>query len=662
MALLSLSNVSKSYGATKIFENISFNIEDNHRIGLVGINGSGKTTLFKVICDQISYEEGEIYKAKNLRIGYVEQFVCQDSNLTVFEELLTIQNELITIEQEIEKLQQQIEKITNQQLNGNVVIKSEAEYRLNENQEYENKLDAFGNNDESMLENLIVRKHNLENCYSELGGYTYKSVARSTLIGLGFEEKELNLKVYELSGGQKTKLTLAKLLFSNSNLLLLDEPTNNLDITSIEWLENFLLNFKGSYLVISHDRYFLDKVTKETFELESKRLSVYKGSYTTYLKLKEEKNKTLSRRYETTQKEINRLEKVIEQQKTWSQEHNYKTIRNKQKMIGRLETSLEKPDEEMEKMKFHFKTISGGNREVLITRNLTKTFENKQLFQNVNINVYKGENVFLVGPNGCGKTTFLKIIQGKMTYDSGEYLLGNNMKIAYYSQAAEELDSNKTILEYVWETHQKLTQTEVRKALAIFLFKGEDVNKQISMLSGGEKARVALLMIMLSESNFLILDEPTNHLDILSREALEKALLEYEGTMLIVSHDRYFMNKLANKIYRITKEGSKEFLGNYDYYIQNYEENVVKVVKEKNFSYKEKKEQEAAERKRKNQIARLEEALNQNEQKMKEFENLAKTEEYATDYIKAMEISRLIEELQIENEQIYEQWMKLNID
>jgi len=635
VALFSLSNVSKSYGTTKIFENVSFTIEENHRIGLVGINGSGKTTLFKVICEQIAYDEGEIFKAKNLRIGYVEQFVCKDSNLTVLDELLTIQDELLLIESEMEELQQKIEVATD-------------------------KIESSQNREEEILEVLITKKHNLENRYSELGGYTYQSIARSTLLGLGFEERELMLKVSELSGGQKTKLTLAKLLFSNSNLLLLDEPTNNLDITSIEWLENFLLNFKGSYLIISHDRYFLDKVTKETFELENKRLSVYKGNYTTYLKLKEEKNKTLSRRYETTQKEIKRIEQIIEQQKTWSQEHNYKTIRNKQKMIGRLENSLEKPDEEMEKMKFRFKTISGGNREVLIVRNLSKTFENKQLFQNVNINVLKGENVFIVGPNGCGKTTFLKIIQDKIPYDAGEYLLGSNMKIAYYSQTAEELDSNKTVLEYVWNAHQKMTQTEVRKALAIFLFKGEDVNKQISMLSGGEKARVALLMIMLSESNFLILDEPTNHLDILSREALENALVDYEGTMLIVSHDRYFMNKLANKIYRITKNGSKEFLGNYDYYLQNYEEHEEKVVKEKNLSYKEKKEQEAAERKRKNQMMRLEKTIWKNEDKIKELEELAGTEEYATDYVKVMEITKQLDELKEENEKIYEQWMALN--
>lgn len=634
MALLSLSNVSKSYGATKIFENVSFTIEENHRIGFVGINGSGKTTLLKVICDQLVYEEGEIFKSKNLKIGYVEQFVCRDSELTVLEELLSIQEELLRMEKEIERLQQEIfEESEKKQLN-----------------EEENEI----------LEKKILQKHNLENRYQEMGGYTYRSIAHSTLLGLGFEEKELELKVMELSGGQKTKLILAKLLFSNSNLLLLDEPTNNLDITSIEWLENFLLNFKGSYIVISHDRYFLDKVTRETFELENKRLSIYKGSYTTYLKLKEEKNKTLARKYETTKKEINRLEQVIEQQKTWSQEHNYKTIRNKQKMIDRLEFSLEKPDEEMEKMEFHFKTISGGNREVLITRNLAKSFENKKLFQNMNVNVYKGENVFLLGPNGCGKTTFLKIVQGFIPADEGEYIVGNNMKIAYYSQAAEELDDKKTILEYVWNTYPKLTQTEVRKALAIFLFKGEDVNKKIQVLSGGERARVALLMIMLSESNFLILDEPTNHLDILSREALEKALQEYDGTMLIVSHDRYFINKLANKIYRITKEGAKEFLGNYDDYIQNYQEEVVKKEKTKNIAYKEKKEQEAVERKKRNQITRLEETIGKNEEKIRELEALSLTEEYATDYQKAMEISEQIINLQKENELKYEEWMKMS--
>lgn len=632
MAQLTLSNISKSYGTNVIFKNVSFTIEENHRIGLVGVNGSGKTTLFKVICEQIPYESGEIFKSKNLKIGYVEQFTCANSKNTVFDEVLSVQENLLMLENEIENLQNKISKATE--------IKTSAEIT----------------NENDSLETMLLKKHNLEVQYEELGGYTYKSIAKSTLIGLGFEEKELQLMVNELSGGQKTKLTLAKLLFSSSNLLLLDEPTNNLDIESIEWLENFLMNYKGSYIVISHDRYFLDKVTKETFEMEDKKLSTYKGNYSKYVKLKEEKNKTLSRKYETTQKEIHRLEKVIEQQKTWSQENNYKTIKSKKKVIERLEDTLEKPDKEMEKMDFRFEAISGGNKEVLTVKALAKSFENKKLFENVNMTIYKGERVFLVGPNGTGKTTFLKIIQGLIKADGGEFLVGNNMKIAYYSQGAEELDDNKTVLEYVWDAYDKLKQTEVRKALAKFLFKGEDVNKKIQSLSGGERARVALLMIMLSKSNFLILDEPTNHLDILAREALENALAEYDGTMLIVSHDRYFINKLSSKIYHITKNGAQEFIGNYENYIENHKEQEIKNEKPSNNSYKEKKQQESIERKKKNDMKRLEESIAINEEKIHELETLLFTDEYATDYQKAMEISNLIEELKKENEEKYEEW------
>lgn len=632
MAQLTLSNISKSYGTNVIFKNVSFTIEENHRIGLVGVNGSGKTTLFKVICEQIPYESGEIFKSKNLKIGYVEQFTCANSKNTVFDEVLSVQENLLMLENEIENLQNKISKATE--------IKTSAEIT----------------NENDSLETMLLKKHNLEVQYEELGGYTYKSIAKSTLIGLGFEEKELQLMVNELSGGQKTKLTLAKLLFSSSNLLLLDEPTNNLDIESIEWLENFLMNYKGSYIVISHDRYFLDKVTKETFEMEDKKLSTYKGNYSKYVKLKEEKNKTLSRKYETTQKEIHRLEKVIEQQKTWSQENNYKTIKSKKKVIERLEDTLEKPDKEMEKMDFRFEAISGGNKEVLTVKALAKSFENKKLFENVNMTIYKGERVFLVGPNGTGKTTFLKIIQGLIKADDGEFLVGNNMKIAYYSQGAEELDDNKTVLEYVWDAYDKLKQTEVRKALAKFLFKGEDVNKKIQSLSGGERARVALLMIMLSKSNFLILDEPTNHLDILAREALENALAEYDGTMLIVSHDRYFINKLSSKIYHITKNGAQEFIGNYENYIENHKEQEIKNEKPSNNSYKEKKQQESIERKKKNDMKRLEESIAINEEKIHELETLLFTDEYATDYQKAMEISNLIEELKKENEEKYEEW------
>ena len=601
----------------------------------------GKTTLFKVICDELRYDSGDIFKNKDLRIGYVEQFVLKNSNNNVFEELLTIRQDLIDIEKEVGTIQKLIEEKTKTFIIDNSIS------------QIENKMSI--NNDE------LNSKNELENKYERDGGYTYKSIAKSTLIGLGFEEKELELKVSELSGGQKTKLTLAKLLFSNSNLLLLDEPTNNLDIQSIEWLENFLINYKGSFIVISHDRYFLDKVTSEILELENKHVSLYKGNYSKYVQLKAEKNKTLERKYEQTQKEINRIEKIIEQQKRWNQERNYVTIKSKQKSIDRLENTIVEPEKENEKMKFHFKVVSGGNREVLITKDLAKSFDHKELFEHLNLKVLKQEKVFIVGPNGCGKTTFLKIILGKEPATSGEYLIGNNQKIAYFSQTGDEISTNQTIFDYFADLYPKMTNTELRSALAIFLFKGEDVFKEIKDLSGGEKARLSLLKLMLSESNFLILDEPTNHLDILSREALEDALLDYEGTMLIVSHDRYFINKLADKIYKISKNGSKEYIGNYDDYLQNEEAVIIeKDEKPKNLSYIEKKEKEAQERKRQNRIKKIEEEIQKNDEEIKSLEELSNMQEYATDYTKAMELSQKIEELKKQNEVLFEEWGSLS--
>ena len=651
MALLSLSNVTKRFADKLIFENVSFTIEDGHKLGFVGINGSGKTTLFKVICDELDYDSGEIFKNKSLKIGYVEQFVLKDSKRNVYEELLTIKQNLLDIEKKINELQKDIELKSSEMSINNSIL------QLND------EANNVSSQEEKSLNSLILEKHNLELAYEKEGGFTYKSIARSTLLGLGFEEKELELQVNNLSGGQKTKLTLAKLLFSDSNLLLLDEPTNNLDINSIEWLENFLLNYKGSFIVISHDRYFLDKVTGETLELESHRVSLYAGNYSKYIELKKEKNKTLERQYEQTQKEINRIEKIIEQQKRWNQERNYVTIRSKQKSIDRLESTLVKPDDEMEKMKFHFKVVAGGNREVVITKNLSKSFEHKFLFENVNLEVLKQEKVFIVGPNGCGKTTLLKILLGMEPKTSGEYLIGSNQQIAYFSQTGDEITSNQTIFDYIKDLHPAMTNTEIRSALAIFLFKGEDVFKEIKDLSGGEKARISLLKIMLSESNFLILDEPTNHLDILSREALEEALQSYEGTMLIVSHDRYFINKLADKIYKIEKEGSKEFKGNYDYYIQNdIIKEEVKEVKEKNTSYKEKKEKEALERKRQNRIKKLEEEISNNEAEIANLEALALSPEVGANYEKAMEISNKIAELKSSNDALFEEWSVLNSD
>ncbi|MBQ9267332.1 MAG: ABC-F family ATP-binding cassette domain-containing protein [Clostridia bacterium] len=623
MALLSLSNISKSFGSNLILENISFEIENLHKIGLIGPNGAGKTTLFKIICDQLNFEKGEIYKSKNTKIGYTEQFACQDSSLTLLDELLTVFNDLIVIEQRLKTLESQI---------------------------------SLAKND---VQELVDEQHSLTVKYEEKGGYTYRSIAKSTLIGLGFEEKDFLLPVSNLSGGQKTKLSLAKMLLSNCNLLLLDEPTNNLDISSMEWLENFLNNYKGSFIVISHDRYFLDKVTNETFELENRRLTAYPGNYSKYLALKDEAQKSITKKYETTQKEINRIEGIIEQQKTWSQERNYKIIRNKQKMIDRLEASLVAPEKEAEKLSFHFKTIAGGNREALVVDKLAKSFGDKKLFENISLEVFKTERVFLLGPNGCGKTTLLKILEGTLKQDAGTYIIGSNMKVAYYHQMNEDWFSlNKSILDFVWETYPKLTQTEVRSALARFLFKGEDVFKTLSSLSGGELARISLLLMMLSESNFLILDEPTNHLDIASKEALENALQEYDGTIFAVSHDRYFINKLASKVYRLTPSEALLFKGNYDFYLQHYtEEAKAKTTKEKKTSYQERKQQQAAKRKQQNQIARIEKTIEEKEQEKAALE--IEAENCGADYVKAMEITEKISALSNEIASLYAEWEQL---
>ncbi len=626
MALLSISDVSKSFGANSILEHISFQIENSHKIGLVGANGSGKTTLFKIINGSLDYDSGSIIQSKVTKIGYVDQFSFLNSCNTVLEELLTVFEQLLKIENEL--------KILNEQISSSP----------------------------ANLSQLVNRQHELSLFYEKNGGYTFRSIASSTLIGLGFAEEDLSLSVLSLSGGQKTKLALAKMLLSDCNLLLLDEPTNNLDIPSLEWLENFLLNYKGSFIVISHDRYFLDKVTTETFELENKHLTTYSGNYSKYILLKQESQKSILKKYENTQKEIHRIEEVIEQQKTWSMEKNYKIIRNKQKMIDRLESNMTVPEKELEQLSFHFKTIAGGNQEVLSIHNLSKSFENKKLFENISIDVFKKERVFLIGPNGCGKTTILKIIEGIFPANSGSCKIGSNMKVAYYHQTNEDWFSlNKSILDFVWESFPKLTQTEIRNALAIFLFKGEDVFKIISSLSGGERARISLLLMMLSEANFLILDEPTNHLDIASREALENALLEYDGTIFAVSHDRYFINKLAAKLYRLTPSEAILFQGNYDFYIENYIESAKeKKDKIKNTSYQEKKQLESQKRKQQNQIQKLEKLIEEKEEIKKQLETQSLSPEFATDYLKAMEISEKIDAITKEINSLYEAWEELS--
>ncbi len=514
MAILSGSNLTKSFGTDVIFSGVSFEIQENDRVGLVGVNGSGKTTLLRVLTGELSPDEGEIYKASAAVLGYMEQHVCRDLYRSAYSEVLTVFAPLLSMERELEELNQRL------------MVKN------------------------ADMDALIERQALLTERFDREGGLTFRSRARSALLGLGFSDEEMGNPVGILSGGQKAKLQLAKMLLSGANLLLLDEPTNHLDIKSVEWLEDFLRSYSGAYIVISHDRYFLDRITTRTFEMENGKMTVYKGGYTEYLAQKEENDLAARRKYENTKKELQRLGGIIVQQRQWNQERNYKTIASKMKMIQRLENTLEKPDETPETMRFSFGIRQRGGNEVLKAEKLSLSFGQNHLFQNVSLDIRRGERVFLIGPNGCGKTSLLKIFLGINQPDSGDYRFGTGIDVGYYDQVQSDLDMDKMVIDEIWDTYPRMTQTEVRNALAIFLFKDEDVFKPVSALSGGERARVLLLKLMLSRDNFLLLDEPTNHLDIGSCEALENALQEYEGTLLVVSHDRYLINKIADKYLR----------------------------------------------------------------------------------------------------------------
>lgn len=628
MILLNGSNLKKMFLDETLFENVSFRIDEGDKIGFVGINGAGKSTLFKIINGTMDQESGELFRNKNTKIGYLDQYTCIESDKTIMGEMLTAFEEVIGIENELDDIRYCIEA------------------------------------KDGELEKLVARQTALTERFEELDGYQYKSRIRSALIGLGFTEDEFNKRVDTLSGGQKTRVSLGRILLSDANLLLLDEPTNHLDIESVEWLEGFLQTCKSAFIVISHDRYFLDRVTNRTFELENGRLRTYQGGYSDYVKQREIEKKTEERAYANTVKEIERLEGIVEQQRRWNREKNIKTAESKQKVIDKLEKALVKPAEEQEDIRFSFRALPGGGQDVLITEGLGMSFGDHRIFRNCNMHLVKGEKVFLLGSNGCGKTTFIKDVLGMYEPSEGSVRIGANIEIGYYDQIQENLDMDKTIFDELHDTYPNMTQTEIRNALAVFLFKGEDVFKEIRKLSGGERARVELAKLMLKPVNFLIMDEPTNHLDIESREALESALAEYDGTMLMVSHDRYFINKLADRIMYMTPDGFEVYNGNYDYYsekrvIKQIESVSVQEESVGSIDYKEQKRLAAEKRKVLNRFAKAEEKIEQLESELEEISSEMSKPELASDFERLGELSAEAERLNAELEETYAEWEAL---
>lgn len=635
MAILTVNNIKKMFGTDVIIQNITFEVQKGDRIGLVGINGSGKTTLFKVLNGEYTADEGTFTPARETSIGYMEQHVCRDMEKPAFDEVMTVFAPLLKMEAEIEVLTTKI---------------SEMPENLNE---------------------LIEKQAELNDRFIADGGLTCRNRAKSTLIGLGFAPEQIYAPIGVLSGGQKAKIQLAKMLLGESNLLLLDEPTNHLDIPSVEWLEDFLKNYNGSYIVISHDRYFLDAVTNRTFEIENTHLTEYKGNYTKYLQLKEENRLAMQRVYDNTQREIKRIEGIIEQQKRFNQERNYVTIASKQKSIDRLQATLEKPEDDPDTIKFQFKASQRGGNDVLKAEELALSFGDHKLFKNVNLDIKRGEKVFLIGPNGCGKTSLLKVLLHIYKQTFGDFHFGANIDIGYYDQAQGNLDESKTVIDEIWDLHPYMTQTQVRSALAVFLFKGEDVYKPVKGLSGGERARVLLLKLMLSKANLLILDEPTNHLDIGSCEALENALLGYDGTLFVVSHDRYLINKLADKIYYLTPSGTTLYLGNYDAYLEAHQKQEAakaaaeaeneNAVPKANTVYKQKKERASEIRKRRAALSKCEREIEAAEAEIDTLNEQLSNPETASDYEKMMEITNKITEQKALADSLMNDWTELTL-
>lgn len=634
--ILSCQNINKAFGTDEILKNVSFTINDREKAAIVGINGAGKSTLLKIIVGEQSKDDGEVILAKGKTLGYLAQHQDLSSDKTIYEEVLEIKADIILLEEKLRKM--------------------ESDMKHKDGEELKAMLEAY---------NKANHEFELKN------GYAYKSEITGILKGLGFSEEEFDKPVAALSGGQKTRVSLGKLLVSKPDIILLDEPTNHLDMESIAWLETFLLNYSGAVIIVAHDRYFLDKVVSKIVELDNGVASVYTGNYTAYADKRAMVREAQIKAYLNQQQEIKHQEEVIAKLKSFNREKSVKRAESREKMLDKIER-IDKPSEVNDKMNIKLEPQIVSGNDVLTVEGLSKSYPPNTLFDNISFDIKRGERVALIGNNGTGKTTILKIINGIVKADKGEIKLGSKVKIGYYDQEHNVLHSDKTLFDEISDEYPTLTNTQIRNVLAAFLFTNDDVFKRICDLSGGEKGRVSLAKLMLSEANLLILDEPTNHLDITSKEILENALNQYTGTVLFVSHDRYFINKAATRILDLTNQSLVNYIGNYDYYLEKRDE-LTKIyagfeetdeAKGQSESavktdWKQQKEEQARKRKRENELKKTEERIHELEARNAEIDELIVQPDICTNVPKLLELNN--EKTQIDEEllELYDKWEEL---
>ena len=635
--ILACQNISKSFGTDEIIKNASFHIEENEKAAIVGINGAGKSTLLKIIMQEIDADEGTVTVAKGKTIGYLAQHQEQDSDKTIYEEVLSVKQPVIEMEKRLRAME-----------------------------------DAMNGCDADEMEKLLAAYNQLNHEFELQEGYAYKSEVTGVLKGLGFGEEDFDKKMSELSGGQKTRVALGRLLVTKPDIILLDEPTNHLDMNSIAWLETYLMNYKGAVIIVSHDRYFLDRVVTKVIEVFQHRVSVFLGNYSDYAVKKKSAREALLRQYYNQQREIKHQEEVITKLKSFNREKSIKRAESREKMLDKMER-LEKPVEDNTDIHITLEPNIVSGNDVMKVEGLAKQFDGNYLFSGIDFEIKRGERVALIGNNGTGKTTMLKIINGLIAPDGGEVRLGTNVHIGYYDQEHHVLHMEKTLVEEISDDYPYLNNTQIRNVLAAFLFTGDDVFKRIGDLSGGERGRVSLAKLMLSEANFLILDEPTNHLDITSKEILESALNQYTGTVFFVSHDRYFINQTATRILDLTGKTVINYIGNYDYYLEKREEQTAlhvtagqaeARVPEKTSAVKmdweQQKKEQARIRKQENAIKKVEADIEAKEQAIAEIDEKLADPAIATNSAKLNELGSLRAKEQEALDELYEQWETLS--